>query len=455
MKAFLIQITTRGVRNITKNIALDFADYGIPKKAHPAKSNVKGIYGTNGSGKTALLISMMILESLSRDKEFLVSHKTLLERILNKKTQLFYARLVFMIYDDKNNNQVDGTYSYEIQLEKKEGQFLLTQESFKKLLGRTINETSHERTLFETEKGILRQYAGPDFEVVKTRTLNLLSFSTFSSLGFPAILKNFRVGKRTGKDQKPTLWEEDLFSLFLVFRSMVFSIDKNRYPISMIREYDHLSASQSFLDSFGFLSEGISEGGALSNLFVNGSILVSKKDFAFFQKYIEKLQRFLSLFKLGLKKIEIERRVDKENYLCRLFFVYQDYRIDFDQESSGIKKLVSMFQALKACAQGDIAFIDGIDNGINDVYLEKIIEYFVLYGKGQLIFTSHDLYLMDKLKNSKHSIDFLNEDGELISWTRGGKLNPANRYREGCIPQNPMNIDAMDFLPVFGKVEEK
>lgn len=449
MKAFLIQYTTSGIRNINKNITLDFTDYGIPKKAHIGRTNVKGIYGMNGSGKTSILLSMKILKSLFGEKDFISSNKDLLERILNKKKPIFYGRLVFMIYDDHNDNHVEGTYSYEIQLEKKEGHFLLTHERFTKLLGRTINEVAHEKTIFETENGILKQYIGPDFEIVRERTLNLLSFFSFAHLEIPIIFKN--ISHEKDKNKQLPLLEESLFCLYFVFQSMAFSIEEgDLHRIPTIRELGDLSDSKSINDKFRIVARKILNEAFSPSKIAGGNILVAKKDFSLFQKEIEKLYRFLVLFKPSLKNIEIEKKIDKENYLCSLIFVYKDYCIDFDLESSGIKKLVGMFTTLKTCGKGGIAFIDEIDNCINDVYLEKLIEYFVTYGKGQLVFTSHNLYLMEKLKSNKHSIDFLNDDGDLVSWTLGGKMSPANQYRIGAIPENPMNIDPMDYLPIFG-----
>ncbi len=52
-------------------------------------------------------------------------------------------------------------------------------------------------------------------------------------------------------------------------------------------------------------------------------------------------------------------------------------------------------------ADGQITFIDELDANINDVYLDKLIEYFILYGNGQLCFTAHNLSPMSLLKRNK------------------------------------------------------
>ena len=45
---------------------------------------------------------------------------------------------------------------------------------------------------------------------------------------------------------------------------------------------------------------------------------------------------------------------------------------------------MELFEYLDMSADGQITFIDELDANINDVYLDKLIEYFILYGNGQL-----------------------------------------------------------------------
>ena len=46
--------------------------------------------------------------------------------------------------------------------------------------------------------------------------------------------------------------------------------------------------------------------------------------------------------------------------------------------------MMDLFYYLEDACMGMITFIDELDSNINDVYLDKIIEYFILYGKGHL-----------------------------------------------------------------------
>lgn len=130
---------------------------------------------------------------------------------------------------------------------------------------------------------------------------------------------------------------------------------------------------------------------------------------------------------------------------------YGKYRVNKEFESTGIKKLIRLFDCFMFASKMGIVFIDEMDSNINDVYLCRLIEYFMYYGKGQLCFTTHNLDPMIALKENKNSIDFLSNDNQLISWTSHGNASPDNFYRNGMIENIPFNIDATDFIGIFGE----
>ena len=92
-----------------------------------------------------------------------------------------------------------------------------------------------------------------------------------------------------------------------------------------------------------------------------------------------------------------------------------------------------------------------MDANINSIYLSSIIEYMMLYGKGQLCFTSHNIDIMHVLKDNKYSIDFLNSSQEIIRWQNNGNKSPVNTYKSGLIEGMPYNIFPADYIGVFGE----
>ena len=134
--------------------------------------------------------------------------------------------------------------------------------------------------------------------------------------------------------------------------------------------------------------------------------------------------------------------------------VYEDYTLDKEFESRGIKKLMNLFNFLDAASTGYIVFIDELDSSINDVYLDKLIEYFVYYGKGQLCFTAHNISPMTVLKGNKNSINFISSINTVHVWANSGNSSPENAYKNGFIEDSPFNVDASDFLGILGESDE-
>ena len=58
---------------------------------------------------------------------------------------------------------------------------------------------------------------------------------------------------------------------------------------------------------------------------------------------------------------------------------------------------------------------------------------------------------MDTLKTNNLSIDFLSPCSEVVSWTKNGNYSPSSLYKKGLINLSPFNIEAFDFLGVFGE----
>lgn len=101
------------------------------------------------------------------------------------------------------------------------------------------------------------------------------------------------------------------------------------------------------------------------------------------------------------------------------------------------------------CAKGKIVFIDEIDTNINTIYFEKLISFFKKYGKGQLIFTTHNIESMNILKKQTKSIVVIGNDNKIDTWVAQGNKSPITDYATGAFPNSPMNIEDFDFINIF------
>ena len=172
-----------------------------------------------------------------------------------------------------------------------------------------------------------------------------------------------------------------------------------------------------------------------------------------YEKRIERLYGFISIFKRDLKRIVIDKTDEKEFYNCDLIMEYENYKVSAEFESTGIKKLIKLYEFFDEMAAGDIVFIDELDSNLHDVYLCALLEYLMEYGEGQLCFTTHNIGPMDILKRNKKSIDFLSVNHKIYPWVKNGNYSPANLYKNGMIEGSPFNIDSTDFIGVFSTEE--
>lgn len=200
------------------------------------------------------------------------------------------------------------------------------------------------------------------------------------------------------------------------------------------------------------LQEEIFEYSGIANIFFNvNDKIVEKKYFEKYKNKVNQLTQFIKIFKHDLISIDIDKKENGENYECDLNLNYGSYSINKEFESTGIKKLIRLYDCFEAASTTGIVFVDEMDSNLNDVYLCKLIEYFMYYGKGQLCFTTHNLDPMTILKENRNSIDFLSSDNHLVSWTSRGNASPENCYKNGMIKDSPFNIDATDFVGILGE----
>lgn len=103
-----------------------------------------------------------------------------------------------------------------------------------------------------------------------------------------------------------------------------------------------------------------------------------------------------------LNVIIIDKKANDDKFYCDKIFRYCKKYINIEFESTGIRKLVRLYSALKACTNGGIVFIDEMDANLHDVYFTRFIEFFKNDSKGQLCFTTHNLEQINVLKDNGH-----------------------------------------------------
>ena len=436
---YLLTLKVSGIKNIEKDIQIDFYKKTIDKNFNPEKYRVKAIYGENGSGKTAIVTAVHLLKQLMSSEAYLSESKNqqFLHEIINKKTERLNIEVEFRV-DGVNDNRV---YKYQIELSKtKSDKYVISSESLWVKSGNYA--AAQYKAVYVCENGGITRTIDASFEEELRRvTANLLN--TRSMLCSVIGRSDERFEQELIEGFAVPVIETMYFALCL--RARIEESDQHDLYFMQQVAYNTDDPEQIMNEVLPQMLDILNDRQRHSDL------LVYKTDFDRYKKMIKQMELFIKCFKSDLKGIEIDKKDNKEFYDCRLLMIYDGHKVDVEFESTGIKKLMQLFDYIHFSAQGGIVFIDEMDSNINDVYLCKLIEYFMRYGKGQLCFTTHNTSPMSVLREGKNSIDFLSNDGQVITWKRNGNFSPESLYRNGMIEYLPFNIEAENFIGILGE----
>ena len=415
MKVFMLSFKVNGVNNIEKEIEINFYNKTL-KRFSPCGSNVKGIFGPNGIGKTSIIKGMDILRKISLNDNYLTNDFNLiiLDKIINKKIEKANLEIEFLIID---SNKKKSRYVHSITI-------AITSPKEIKILSENIKkkDPNTDQIVGEIliENGIIKNDSLHEDDLkseIVDITKNLLEKRSIVNIVKPSVLKSI-----------------DLEKIRYFYRKLHIKIDREDSHLGYALMDNPLKDDIPFNDSVG-----------------NYDMIISKNNLQIFEDYLKRMTKFLKIFKPNLRNIEYEKKEGKEEYYINILFVYDDYKVNYEFESMGIKNLFSLFTYFRALSEDEVVVIDEIDTSIHDIYLNKLIEFFAVDGKGQLVFTAHNITLLQTLKKYKHSIDFINENMEVVSWIKNGNSSPFKSYKDGYIKGLPFNIKEYDFLEIFSQ----
>lgn len=433
---YLLNVRMSGIKSIKNEIRLDFYKKTVDKNFDPDKFRVKAIYGENGSGKTAIITGIKIFQDLMLSNQYLNESKNqrFLDEIINKETSRFTFGCEYITGEEESYI----VYDYNFELEKNnKGDYVIKHESLNLKNGNYPN--NNYVNVFECDNGELININCNETvkNIIEKKTFNLLNKNPFMSL---------YIVDYTSVIEKDKEFSYNIaVMLFLIALINVYINEEDKHDIYFLRKTIRESHEKSseYINDINEILDTIS----VYSGFDDNSI--SKSEFDKYKESVKQLTKFIQIFKRELKSIDIDAKDDGDNYRCELIFNYGNYKVNKEFESTGIKKLVRLYSAFKAANNFGIAFVDEMDSNINDIYLCKLIEYFMYYGKGQLCFTMHNVDPMSLLKQNKNSIDFLSSDNKIVSWVSKGHASPENYYKNGMIENSPFNIDATDFIGIF------
>jgi len=389
MEFYLLEFRLKGIKNIEKEIAINFYKQDI-RKFNRDNYNVKGIFGRNGIGKTAIIKGIEILRNIVLDNDYLILKNSLLNEMINKKLKKCHLSTEFLVIDEEKRKHI-FEHSIDLKLD-----------YFKNLDG------------------------------IEKLSMNLLDRKSIVKLLVNDIVKGRK--NRLESEKFEFIYLYVLYSKINVFTHLE---DSHYKMVSVNFE------NQNWLDKIYI--DYINQEGKKRNI-----LLKTKEEINFLKKSLKRKEKFLKLFNPEIEKIEFEKKdFDEKYYEIEYIFCYKEYKINFEYESMGMKSLFRLFDVLDTVNNGGIVFVDEIDMSIHDLYLNRLIEFFAENGKGQFVFTAHNTSILDTLKKYKNSIDFVTEYQEIKPWIKNGNYSPRKQYLEGMLPNMPYNIEYYDFFEIF------
>lgn len=434
MKFRLIELKVSGIKCIEKEIEINFAKHNFGKEFFD-QSIIKSIYGPNGSGKTAIISSFSIYRNLlTNDFPFMMdNYEDLLNKLINKKIKTFKMAVTFAVLNK------DGIYrlKHEITVSKNIlNHYCVSHEALHALNSR-LNEV---KTIFETNDGVLVD--NKKLDEFSSGDPMVISNNSFMKLCFNKVLK-----KQSGKMNKNVMMI--MYSMLFASKLFVTYGDKQdahighfaEWAIGKINDHSEISATE---HTFNRLKEV-----AKNNPGFNYFDVIRVSELPKYKKEVKKMSSFIKLLKQDLIEIKADHKPMGEFYAINLTFVYDNYEIDYEFESTGVKKLCLLYSAFVAAKNGSVVLIDEIDSNIHDTFLVKLFEYFSSYSSAQIICTTHNVEIMSVISSRSKSIDFLSNENVVVPWIKTGRLSPATLYLKGRIKFIPFNLDSSEFAEVF------
>ena len=447
MNTYVLRFTTKGIKNIDKLTSVDFYNNSISKgKAiNLDKKNVKGIFGINGAGKSAYMLAMDIYNTMTTKSDYLVQDviKNKLEKLINKSTKELFLENIFAVYNEDNDYKVYEVLKHTIMINYYLNDFnqktFSVFEKLERLIGNTINSDYEEiyrvndgqlviNEKFPNSDWYLDEYSNRlEQSSLVSYTLNSLSKNQEEDLNNKKLLWYLVVSFYNSLTTKVFIDNEDLQESFILDDVLIKKNDKS---------FDLFRNDEKYVISFKIMND-----------------IVKKDKFESYKKQVNKLKEFIQILKPNLKDIRIDEKIDGDYYRCNKVFVYDDYEVDEDCESTGIKRIIKMYAYINLAIKGSKVFIDELDANISGVFLDKLLEFFAENGKGQLCFTSHNILSMNILKQYKNAITVFGETGKVVNVVKNGHYQPVNLFYEGFIEDSPFNINSFDFFKSFGLEE--
>ena len=427
MREYIVRLSSLMIENI-KNVKKGtiFMPFAKERKMKSGRAEILGIYGQNGSGKTAVVDALFFLQRIMIGKEM---NQNLMDYIdIDSSDAKIDAE--FIIY----GKDILFEVGYHIALVKENGEVKIDRE----YLNCAVNKDGKR-----TNKNIFMDYQRSEPECIFKPQKRLDELAGKNQNTKMDLIVARKMAEKSncsyifGESSREIFCREhrDAFENYgIVIRELYKFALKDLF---VIRNAHSGMITANFLLPMAFRVERDSIGmkGDFAVPLMKPVVLDAKKK-ELLETIIEQINMVLCTIIPGMK-IEVrdygQQSLDsgEDGWKVELMSVREGKRpIPIRMESEGIIKIISILNALiQAFANPSICLvIDELDAGIFEYMLGELLDIFQNSAKGQLIFTAHNL----------RALEMLDKESIMFSTT-----NPNNRYIHMKNVKDTNNIRSM------------
>ncbi|MCL2046621.1 MAG: ATP-binding protein [Oscillospiraceae bacterium] len=390
--AAIVRINSLTINNI-KCVKHGLINFKVSEDLRDEKASVMGIYGQNGSGKTVVVEALSILKAL-------FSGERISDRYLDSIANGENSASIYVELKVIEKEHTDYTAFYQCELEQRidpnendksfiavvseslEVSGLINGTRFRK---QTVAQTNENEKLLSPKDKQKLLFGSNRNELKKLEQDKLLAF--YGSRSFIFSNSMLEASSQNSKHEFKTIMSTIRF--FAIVRLFVVGGETQQdipFPIYFVNE-DAAGGSLGLI-SFSF----------------NSISVISDEVFSELIKAIPSLNTALQNVIPGLRIDYKSRKVsldeDSDDYEVELFAEKDSgVLLPLRHESLGTKKIVSFLSLFIAAYNNPkvVLVVDEFDSSIFEFLLGELVSVINTTGKGQFIFTSHNLRPLEKL----------------------------------------------------------
>lgn len=421
-----VRIAAIDIHNF-KNVGCGSVTFGNNKKRYQA--SLLGLYGQNGSGKTALIDSIELLQHIlcgrevpsrfvdyiSVDADYASFAFEFQIKLPEGTESLSYEFSIKGVEDeeDQNINSTPSSTKKRILVFNEVIKCLILSER-KSKKGRLIDTSGQEAFIPKTKRILL---AGSDIDVLTSLLVaKKMSASTSRSYIFSKLFLDI-IRNKVRNDQNEGRLSQELNQYYQMIEALV---DYGNHGLFVVNARDTGLISLNALPFVFKYEEG--------NIGAQGKIMLPLEEpVVIFEEQKALLEKIILNMNIVLKQIIPGLTISLMNHgsqilpdgqsgaKIQLMSQKNKRTIPLKYESEGIKKIISVLQLLIVVYNQEsiTVAIDELDAGVFEYLLGELMRIISEKGKGQLIFTSHNLRPLETL------------DRGFIAFTT---TNPHHRY---------------------------